>query len=82
MKILQYFRIKEVVSDTCQPSKTPLLCSYLKPEIQEQGTECGELRVGSGERYTPGNVAKNSMECRNKLRRILPNLSRISSPFL
>ena len=32
--------------------------------------------------YTPGNVAKHSMEHRHKLRRILPNVPRISSSFL
>ena len=32
---------------------------YIKPVIQERGTECGER----GQCYIPGNVAKHSREC-------------------
>ena len=37
--------------------------------MEERGTECGERRIGSGERCTPGNLAKHSMKRLHKLRK-------------
>ena len=51
---------------------------YIKPGIQERGTECGECgnggRGGGGWCYIPGNVAKHSGERPQTLRGMSPNI--------